>query len=236
MLRKRLNPLIQRSHDNEVKALNALAELRSQTYAKDEPTRVHSTHPSGKITDVNDKFCTIRQYSREELIGQDYRIINSGHHPRAFFSELWKTITAGKSWHGEICNRATDGSLYWVDTTIVPFKDESGRITQYVAIRTDITERKAAQVALQQHADLLESSNRELEESERELKEQKSELLRLFESATQQTEELAEANVAANAANCAKSDFLANMSHEIRTPMTAILGFAENMLDADQSA
>ncbi len=185
----------------------AISDLRSQKHALDEHAIVAVTDPSGKITYANEKFCQISQYSQEELIGQDHRIINPGHHPRAFFAELWKTIAAGKVWQGEVCNRAKDGSPYWVDTTIVPFKDEAGRIKQYVVIRTDITERVDAQQRLTEDRGVLASIN----------------------------EALNHANVAARSASQAKSDFLANMSHEIRTPMTAILGFTENLLDSDLS-
>ncbi len=182
--------LIRPMHDNTQKALSA---LESQKLAMDQHSIVATTDPYGRITYANDKFCKISQYSREQLIGQTHRIVNSGLHPRAFWAEVWKTIETGKVWNGEVCNRAKDGSLYWMDSTIVPFKDEAGRITHHTAIRTDITERKIAESAA------------------------------------------TEAKAAADDANRAKSDFLANMSHEIRTPMTAILGFAENLLDADQS-
>ena len=109
---------------------------------------VAMTDRQGKITMVNDLFCSISGYVRPELIGQDHRIINSGVHDKAFFREMWSTISYGKSWIGEICNRRKDGSLYWVHTAINPIKSENGEIESYISVRFDITAIKEAQALL----------------------------------------------------------------------------------------
>lgn len=117
------------------------------------------TDALGKINYVNEKFCQISGYSRDELLGNDHRILNSKIHSRTFFKSLWDTIKAGLIWQGEICNQRKDGSLYWVNTTIVPFTDESRRSYQYLAIRQDITElKKAQEQILSQQAQLINSS------------------------------------------------------------------------------
>ena len=144
--------------------MSAARELGNIRQALDQAAIVAITDQTGKITHVNDKFCEISKYSREELIGQNHRIINSGYHPKEFFIEMWKTISIGKYWEAEICNRAKDGSLYWVNTTIAPFLTEEGKPYQYVSIRYEITQRKNAEEQLKIMVGRLERSNRELQD------------------------------------------------------------------------
>lgn len=137
-------------------------ELSHYKYALDESAIVAITNQKGLIIHANDNFCRISKYSREELIGQDHRIINSGFHPKEFIREIWTTIAKGKIWKGELKNKAKDGSTYWVDTTIVPFLDKNGKPYQYVAIRSDITFRKEAEENLIKYSKVLEITNKQL--------------------------------------------------------------------------
>lgn len=131
-------------------------ELKYQKIALDEHAIVSICDAAGKIIYANRKFTEISQYSLAELIGQDHRLLNSGHHSRAFFDEMWGVIGSGVTWHGLLKNRRKDGSHYWVETTIVPFLDERGKPYQYVSVRTDITPIKEAEEVLHRSKEELE--------------------------------------------------------------------------------
>ncbi len=131
-----------------ITAENALRESEVLRSTLDKHAIFSVADARGRIVDINDAFCKISGYEREELIGRDHRILNSGTHPKAFWVEVWKALLSGSAWRGEVCNRAKDGSLYWVDSIIAPFRGPDGRIEKFVSIRTDITERKRVSMEL----------------------------------------------------------------------------------------
>ncbi|WP_424194311.1 response regulator [Ampullimonas aquatilis] len=135
-------------------------DLINQRFAMDQHAIVSITDTEGRIKYVNDKFCQISGYSRDELLGQGHKVINSGQHPELFFANMWQIIKSGKVWHGEICNINKQGYNYWVEATIVPFLDDAGEPYEYIAIRTDITAQKNAEHTLLQAKEAAESANR----------------------------------------------------------------------------
>ena len=144
-----MSELVREREESQRDLQAALGDLAKQKFALDQHCIVSITNAQGDITYANDKFCEISGFTRDQLMGKNHRLINSGFHPPSFFDDLWRTIAEGEVWHGEICNRATCGRLYWVQATIVPLMDHSGIPNQYVAIRTNITERKLMETALQ---------------------------------------------------------------------------------------
>lgn len=126
-------------------ALNALRDVTVMDTALDQYSLVTITDPAGRIIHVNESFCALSGYSREELVGQNHRIVNSGHHPRAFWVDMWQTVTSGRAWRGEICNHAKNGTPYWVDTLIIPFMNAKGELQKIFSVRFNITKRKLAE-------------------------------------------------------------------------------------------
>ncbi len=138
----------------------ALRELSAFRSAIDQSAIVAMTDPEGVITFVNDRFCEISGYSQGELLGKNHRITKSDQHSPEFFQEMWQTIRQGKIWRGEVCNQGKSGSLYWMDTVITPFMDDRGQVTQYLAIRFDITERKRVEAQLNAEKERAEAATR----------------------------------------------------------------------------
>lgn len=134
--------------ETQIQLDDTLRHLADMKYALDEATLVTFTDIYGNITYVNDLFCKISGYTRDELVGSPHTMTNSGYHEKSFFSDMWNIIKNGSIWRGEILNKKKNGELYWVDTTIVPFLDKEGKVYQYTAIRTDITDRKEAELKI----------------------------------------------------------------------------------------
>ncbi len=146
---------LQQANQQRQQLIQELSDFKS---ALDESAIVAITDVNGIITYVNDRFCDISGYSREELIGETHRLVNSGYHSLAFFQEMWDTISSGEIWRGEICNRGKAENLYWVDSTVIPFLDPNGQPFQYLAIRVEITDRKQAEEAMKQQLAAMEAA------------------------------------------------------------------------------
>ena len=146
--------------DNITEVIGESGDRDPEKMAKDVASAVNKsailaiTDPTGKVIYANEHFVSMSKYELHELIGKNHNIVNSGHHSKEYFKEMWRTIGQGKIWRGELKNRAKDGTYYWVDTVIVPFLNEKGKPIQYISIRWDITEKKQMEESIRDNAEL----------------------------------------------------------------------------------
>jgi len=225
-------------------------EIDQQLYSLNQAAILSIADANGAIIYANDNFCKISKYSKEELVGKNHSVLKSGKQPDGLFIGMWKSISGGRTWKGEIINKAKDGTFYWVDTTITPFKGVDGKIEKYVAIRFDITNTKNQMEELAKQGEELQTQqeelkqmNEELEEQAQNLKQQQEELQMTNEELEEQTQSLEVKNLEVEAAKTDieqktkqleissryKSEFLANMSHELRTPLNSLLILSKDL-------
>ncbi|CAK0762227.1 two-component system, sensor histidine kinase [Gammaproteobacteria bacterium] len=174
------------------------------------PEAIVITDLKGNIEYINDAFVESSGYPRDELISKGLKILKSGLTPPETYASLWNALDQGCAWHGEFINRRKNGEIYYENATISPVRQPNGRITHYAAVQENNTEKRRMFEEIERYRHHLE------------------------DLVVERTDQLAEARERAEAANRAKTTFLANMSHEIRTPLTAIIGFAESMLEDNQ--
>ncbi|MBE9095977.1 PAS domain S-box protein [Tychonema sp. LEGE 07203] len=195
----------------EAELRHTLQELEFEKFALDQSAIVSNTDEFGVITYVNDQFCEIFKYEREELIGKNHRLVNSGYHQPDFFKQLWSTIRQGNVWRGEMKNQAKDGTLFWLDTTIVPCLNPNGDPHQYVAIRKDITAKKQAEEAVRLSESQLRTKNEELAKALQDVHKTQSMMVQ-------------------NEKMVSLGQLVAGVAHEINNPVSFIYG---NVMHAD---
>ncbi|MBE9188096.1 PAS domain S-box protein [Microcoleus sp. LEGE 07076] len=195
----------------EAELRQTLQELEFEKFALDQSAIVSNTDEFGTITYVNNQFCELFKYEREELIGKTHRLVNSGYHQPDFFKQLWSTIRQGNVWRGEMKNQAKDGTLFWLDTTIVPFLNPNGDPHQYVAIRKDITAKKQAEEAVRLSESQLRAKNEELAKALRNVHKTQSMMVQ-------------------NEKMVSLGQLVAGVAHEINNPVSFIYG---NVMHAD---
>jgi len=245
-LRELLEKIQAQKGEMEISAL----EIDQQLNSLNQAAILSIADANGDIIYANDNFCKISKYSMEELLGKNHRILKSGKQPDGLFIGMWKMISSGRTWKGEIINKAKDGTFYWVDTTITPFKGVDGKIEKYVAIRFDITNTKNQMEELAKQGEELQTQQEELKQMNEELEEQAQNLIQQQEELQMTNEELEEQTQSLEAKNLEveaskkdieqktkqleissryKSEFLANMSHELRTPLNSLLILSKDL-------
>ncbi|MHB1108461.1 MAG: PAS domain-containing sensor histidine kinase, partial [Lutibacter sp.] len=211
-------------------------QLQKLTMAVEQsPVSIFLTDIEGNIEYVNPKVIEITGYTLEELIGKNPKIFSAGQTPKSVYKKLWTTIASGKEWHGEFHNKKKNGEFYWELASISPIINKNGKITNYLAVKENITDRKEKEADLIVANEELAFQNEEKEKRAAELIVANKELVFQNKEKEKRAAELIVAKEHAEESDRLKSAFLANMSHEIRTPMNGILGFTELLKEPDLS-
>jgi PAS domain S-box-containing protein len=222
-----LNKTQEELEQNRKSLIIALADNQSITKALNSAAIVSITDLKGNILEINKNFCQISGYEESEIIGKSHNIVNSGFHSKSFWSKMWKTISKGEVWRGEVCNKAKNSTLYWVDTVISPVIDKNGNIFRYISIKYLITERKQAMEQVLKSKIEIQLKNKKLEAQSIEINSINKILNKNLEKISIQKQLIEIQATELTKVNATKDKLFSIISHDLRAPLAALKGMIE---------